>query len=113
MADTSRLLKRADKAGPFCDPECEGRCRECPDELIRDMKAEIARLAAKPAEERRGSGAAFLTDRELYDNSCITRHQLKNWVDSDYAAHVAGLKHTIEFLLARLDALTTTGQPKP
>lgn len=71
--------------------------------------AAALRLAAKPAEEGRPSR---LTDRELYDNSCITRHQLKNWVNSDYAAHVAGLKHTIEFLLTRLDALSP-GEPQP
>lgn len=47
-----------------------------------------------------------LTDCELYNNNCITRYQLANWVDSDYIAHTKGLKHTIGFLLARLDAIS-------
>ena len=69
-------------------------------------------VLASPAETAGERGAAqgllpYLTDRELYDNSCITRNQLKNWVDSDYARHIAGLKHTIEFLLARLDAASS------
>lgn len=36
------LLKRAKRYGSFCDPECEGRCRECPDELIRDLAAALS-----------------------------------------------------------------------
>lgn len=63
--------------------------------------------AEKPAPD-----AMRLTDRELYDHSCITRHQLENWVDSDYASHIGGLKHTIEFLLGRLDSLSAPA-PSP
>lgn len=54
-----------------------------------------------------GRALSTPSDRELYDNGCITRHQLKNWIDSDYANHIGGLKHTIEFLLTKLDALST------
>lgn len=57
--------------------------------------------------------AMRLTDRELYDNSCITRHQLATWVDSDYAAHIVGLKHTIEFLLTRLDSCSAPSPDGP
>jgi hypothetical protein len=63
------------------------------------IRKEIANHAKRPAR---------LTDRELYNNSCITRHQLKDWIDSDYKNHVAGLKHTIEFLLDKLDAVSDT-----
>lgn len=46
------LVKRADKIGSQCDPECEGRCRECPDEILRDMRNFIAaRASARPAVE--------------------------------------------------------------
>ena len=38
------LLREAKKAGSFCDPECEGRCRTCPDDLIRALIARVEAL---------------------------------------------------------------------
>lgn len=40
--DVRELQKRVKRYGSFCDPECEGRCRECPDELIRDLAAALS-----------------------------------------------------------------------
>lgn len=31
----------------FCDPECEGRCTKCPDDLLRDALAYADRMAAE------------------------------------------------------------------
>lgn len=39
----TELLKRIDAiAHLVCDPECEGRCKECPAEVLRDVRAFIA-----------------------------------------------------------------------
>lgn len=59
--------------------------------------------ARSAAQAQRGS-ALRLSDKHLWDNNCITRAQLKEWTDADIAKHSAGMRHTVEFLLAYLDA---------
>ena len=38
--------ERRDDIGSCCSDGCEGRCRECPDDFIRDLFEEINRLKA-------------------------------------------------------------------
>lgn len=42
------VVERAREARSFCDPECEGRCRECPNDLIRDLIERIEELERGP-----------------------------------------------------------------
>jgi hypothetical protein len=51
MTPARTIQERMDDAPSFCDPECEGRCRECPDDLIKDLWLEITRL--RTSEETR------------------------------------------------------------
>lgn len=44
--DVRELQRRVKRYGSFCDTECEGRCRECPDELIRDLAASLSPTGA-------------------------------------------------------------------
>ena len=36
-----QLRKRADRCVGLCDPGCEGRCKECPADLVRDLLAAL------------------------------------------------------------------------
>lgn len=35
--DVRGLVERARKLGSLCDPDCEGRCRVCPDTMIAEL----------------------------------------------------------------------------
>lgn len=43
------LEKRVRRLGSACDPECEGRCRDCPDDVIRALLARVQELERKIA----------------------------------------------------------------
>jgi hypothetical protein len=73
-------------------------------EVMRSC-ADFIRASLQPATPTAG----WITDRDLYDASCLTRVQLKNWTDDDFAKHVTGIRRTLEFLFARLDAPATGG----
>lgn len=49
----------------------------------------------------------ILTDKELWENGCLTRAQLATWTDGDFKSHPLGLRKTLEFLFERHDALET------
>lgn len=68
------LIERANAMlGSLCDPECEGRCSECPETLVREMRDAIASLLAPgemetTAEERAGILVKLKADmRDGYD----------------------------------------------
>lgn len=48
-----------------------------------------------------------LDDRALYDNSCITRHQLATWTTGDFERHPDGVHKTIKTLIDWHDLATT------
>jgi len=52
---TETLRERAEQVVGLCDPDCEGRCRVCPAELVRDLLAalEAASQRADTAEQER------------------------------------------------------------
>lgn len=60
--------------------------------------------ATPPAIDR--ETIARISDKELWDNSCITRVQLASWTDADFESHAVGVRTTIKFLIDRLDALS-------
>jgi len=82
------------------------------DEFVdKDVDWTPSRGEATPADTSASVvGAWPLDDRQLWENSCITRGQLKCWTDEDIAKHPAGMRRTVQFLLSRLDALTPQGK---
>jgi len=44
------------------------------------------------------------SDRELWENGCLTRVQLATWSDEDLAKHAAGMRKTMQFLLYCMDS---------
>jgi hypothetical protein len=45
MTDTAELIARAELIEPYlCDPGCEGRCKDCPLDVVRAMKDTLATL---------------------------------------------------------------------
>lgn len=47
------------------------------------------------------------TDKELWQNSCITREQLRTWTDNDLATHSAGIRKTLLYLFELIDRAPT------
>ena len=45
------LLKRLRKRPVYCDPECYGRCKECPDDLFRTCEEVLWKLSIKQREQ--------------------------------------------------------------
>jgi hypothetical protein len=84
----TKYLSDADAIFAFLSLPAEGLAREA------DIVSNAVRQALWP-----------LDDRQLWENSCITRAQIRCWADEDIAKHAAGMRHTVQFLLARLDAL--------
>ena len=48
-----QLRKRADRCVGLCDPGCEGRCRECPADLVHDLLAALTASVEQMRERER------------------------------------------------------------
>jgi hypothetical protein len=81
--------------------------------------AVLTLFSASPPEQPAAApieGQKKLSDNELWSHGCMTRWQVEHFTDDDIAKHSAGMRHTVKFLLARLDALSaqppnTSGSP--
>ena len=40
-----------------------------------------------------------MTDKELWEASCLTRWQVEHWTDADFAAHPEGVRRTLRVLM--------------
>ncbi len=47
------------------------------------------------------------TDKDLWNAGCITRSQLDQWSEDDFAKHAAGMHNTAKMLLGWIDSATT------
>lgn len=98
--------RQAAEYGIGCDPECEGRCRVCPSDLLRKVFAEVQRLqgeldaatarAVTSERLRREDAASHLDDQAMH----IRRWQAAESSLARVEAARAALEELVQAILA-------------
>jgi hypothetical protein len=92
LTDLEALLNEIDDGGYMLK-------REWTPEMREKVWAFADRFEERRSVTTQASEGA-LTDKELWEAGCLTRHQVEKWTNADLAAHPDGVRKTLKFLFA-------------